>query len=442
MLPDDRLPIVLVILDGLGDRPCDVLGGMTPAEAATTPVLDSLAARGASGVHVPFGPGRATSSERSHWALFGYEGVPFPGRTALEGLGTGARLPVGVPLLHLSLRAGEEVDGNVNITGRPDPVADAADEASLFAALDGRGHDGVEFSLLPLRVGERVLVAEGAVSHEISDSDPLFHHLHPWLQPLPLAEAADPTEAARTAAALERWLRDAWEVLRRHPVNLRRSDEGRALLSVPATKWASRLDGITPSFEQRTGLRGGAVTSSALYRGMARLLEMNGIDHPNAGQGDADDIARRLFLGENLLDDVDFVHIHTKAPDEAGHRKSPQLKQQVIEALDEGLAGLLDLADRAIVAVTGDHATPSVSSLLHSGDPTPFVVAGPGVRADDVSTFGERAGAAGSVGSIRAEDVLSLLASHANRPFFRGHRPGPWNTVALPGRPSPMTFIR
>jgi len=62
-LDDDRLPVVLVVLDGLGDRPVPDLGGGTPSEAADTPVLDALAARGASGWHLPFGWGLAPSSE-------------------------------------------------------------------------------------------------------------------------------------------------------------------------------------------------------------------------------------------------------------------------------------------------------------------------------------------------------------------------------------------
>lgn len=438
MTPDDRFPIVLVILDGLGDRACEELDGRTPAEAAATPILDSLAARGVSGVHIPFGPGRATSSERSHWAMFGYEGLAFPGRAALEGLGSGSTPPVDVPLLHLALRSGEEVDGSVRITGRADPSADAADEALLFADLVGRVHDGITFGLLPLRVGERVLVAEGAVSHEISDSDPLFDHLHPWMRPLPLAGAADRAEADRTARALERWLCESRELLVRHPVNRRRQDEGRPPLTVPVTKWASRLNGSTPSFEQRTGLRGAAVTSSALYRGLARLLGMTAVDQTTVGHDPAADIASRVAAGKGLLAEADFVHVHTKAPDEAGHRKTPRGKQQVIEALDEGLAGLLRLADEAIVAVTGDHATPSVSSLLHSGDPTPLVVAGPGVRPDPIEAFGEGTATGGAVGPIIARDVLPLLAGHANRPFFRGHRPGPWDSIALPASPPPM----
>jgi hypothetical protein len=68
-LDDDRLPIVLVILDGLGDRPIPELGDRTPAEAAHTPHLDALARAGASGWHLPFGWGLAPASERAHWAV-------------------------------------------------------------------------------------------------------------------------------------------------------------------------------------------------------------------------------------------------------------------------------------------------------------------------------------------------------------------------------------
>ena len=103
-LEDDALPIVLVVLDGLGDLAGP--DGRTAAEAAHTPNLNRLAVRGLCGVHVPFGPGRAASSERAHWAMFGFGDVPFVGRAALELAGTGRPVPERVPLWHLALRKG------------------------------------------------------------------------------------------------------------------------------------------------------------------------------------------------------------------------------------------------------------------------------------------------------------------------------------------------
>ena len=48
---------VLLILDGLGDRPVAALGGRTPLEAAHTPVLDRLASAGSYGLMDPIGQG-------------------------------------------------------------------------------------------------------------------------------------------------------------------------------------------------------------------------------------------------------------------------------------------------------------------------------------------------------------------------------------------------
>jgi 2,3-bisphosphoglycerate-independent phosphoglycerate mutase len=437
MTPDDRLPIVLVILDGLGDRACDVLGGRTPTEAARTPTLDALAARGANGVHIPFGRGVATSSEVSHWSMFGFEDVPFPGRAVLEAWGVGVEPPPHVPLFHLALRSGHPDGTAVRVSGRGG-AGDAAEAAILFDALRGRKYEGITFGLEPIRASECLLVAAGAGSHEVSDSDPIFEHIHPWMQPLPLAEAADVAEAARTAGALQRWLRDSRSILCAHPVNRARVGRGLQALDLPVTKWPSLFDDRLLSFEQQVGVRGGAVTSSALYRGLARALRMTHVDQATGVLPPDEDIAARLVLAEKMLAEADFVHVHVKAPDEAGHRKDPHAKRHVVERLDTGLEALLGLADRVVVAVTGDHATPSVGSTLHTGDPTPLLVAGPGVRADSVQVFGETSSQAGTLGGMRARELMPLLTGSANRPFFRGHRPGPHRSIALPHAPTPM----
>lgn len=435
---DDRLPVVLVILDGLGDRACPELGGRTPCEAAHTPVLDQLASQGTNAVHVPFGPGRATSSEFAHWSLFGFQRVAFPGRAAIEALGVGQSPPLATPLFHLALRAGELRDGSLWLGERAKRGRDEADAQALFGALQGRRRDGVRLDLLPLRTGECVLVAHGATSREVSDTDALFDHIHPWMRPSALTEAADPEAARAFACTLQQWLIESRAILAGHPVNRQRRRRGLAVLDVPVTKWASWIDPTAPSFLAQTGLRGAAVTDTALYRGLARLLDMRVADRTYDSDDPGADMRERLAMANGLLAEADFVHVHVKATDEAGHTKRPTFKQSVIEAIDAGLEPLLALADRAIVAVTGDHATPCVGSLLHSGDPTPFVVAGPGVCADSVRTFGERHALGGAGGRLAADDVLPLLAGLSNQPFFLGHRPGASKCIALPRAPEPM----
>lgn len=435
---DDRLPILLVVLDGLGDRACDELAGLTPCEAARTPNLDGLARRGLSGVHVPFGPGRATSSEFAHWALFGLGDLPFPGRAALEACGVGLVPPRATPLFHLALRAGEPREGRLFLGARARPRVDEESCRQLFAALEGRVAGGVRFELLPLRTGEAVLVARGAASCEVSDTDALFDHLHPWMRPRALAEARDPAAAARFAALLEDWLLEGRRILLGHPVNAARRRDGLPALDVAVTKWAGEIDPALPTFEAHVGMRGAAVTDTALYRGFARLLEMPFTDVPYDATDPGADMRLRLDAAAALLGRGGFVHLHVKATDEAAHTKDPRAKRDVIEAIDAGLEPLHAIAQRAVVAVTGDHASPSTGGLLHSGDPTPFVVAAPGLRPDAVAKFGERSALGGDAGRLAARDVLPYLAGLANRPFFLGHRPGARRTVALPDAPEPM----
>lgn len=438
MSDDDRLPIILVILDGLGDRGSDPLGGLTPCEAAATPVLDQLCKRGQSGVLVPFGPGRATSSERSHWSLFGFGDVPFPGRAALEALGVGLTPPHRTPLFQIALRQGDVRDGAVFLSHRAKRDRDEAEAEQLFNALDGRDSGGLRFEQMPLRCGERVLAIHGATTRDVSDSDSLFDHMHPWMRPRALSDADDPEAAAHVANVLQRWLCEGREILSNHAINAERIDRGVSALNTPVSKWASWIDPEMPSFEQQVGFAGAAVTDTALYRGLARICEMKSHDIAYDAKQPTDDMRRRLAAAAQLLEEASFVHVHVKATDEAGHSKRPKYKRDVIAATDAGLEPLLELSKKAVVAVTGDHATPSVGRIMHSGDPTPLVVAGPGIRSDHVDVFGERSTLTGELGRLGSDDVLPLLVGFANRPFFFGHRPGPWASHALPDNPEPM----
>src|SRR4029078_10782308 len=91
-------------------------------------------------------------------------------------------------------------------------------------------------------------------------------------------------------------------------------------------------------------------------------------------------------------------------------------------------AALVDLpVDRAIVCITGDHATPASPDVIHSGDPVPLLVAGPGVRADGVTEFGELPFAAGILGQLRGPDLMPVLLNAADRPLFLGSRRRPFD---------------
>jgi 2,3-bisphosphoglycerate-independent phosphoglycerate mutase len=383
------LPIVLVLLDGLGDRAHDVLGGRTAGEAATTPNLDALAARGSCGLLYGVGPGRAPSSEVAHWAMLGYRPDEFPGRAVFEALGWGQEVSAEHVFAYAALRPAVRRDDGWWLTGRPDPVRDAEQAVALVERCNGIEIDGLTFSLEHVWRGESVLRISGGADERVTDTDAFFRDRHPILRPRPLVPEA-----------CEQWSREVLRRLEGEPFN------------VITLKWFGRPR-VVPSFPERHGLSGSFAAESAFLRGLGRCVGLEPIE----AKLDLGLVAERLDAGDS------FVYVHDKRVDEAGHTKEPQMKQRAIEELDAELSLLP--TDRAIVCVTGDHATPASPEVIHSGDPVPLIVAGPGVRADAVMSFGELEAAAGILGQLRGSDLMPVLLNAADRPLFLGSRPTP-----------------
>src|SRR4030042_657212 len=87
---------MLIVMDGLGDRPIKELGNLTPLEAARTPNLDALAQRGISGMMNAIGIGLRPGSDTSHLAILGYDiDKYYTGRGTIEVAGLGMDLEAG-----------------------------------------------------------------------------------------------------------------------------------------------------------------------------------------------------------------------------------------------------------------------------------------------------------------------------------------------------------
>ena len=400
-------PIVIVLLDGLGDRAHEALGGRTGNEAAATPVLDALCARGSCGALYAVGPGRAPSSEVAHWAMLGYRPDEFPGRAVFEALGRGQNVSPGDVFAYAAVRPAERRDDGVWLTGRPDPERESELAEELVRRCDAIEIDGLTFSLTHVWRGEAILRVRGGADERVTDSDAFFRDRHPVLRPQPAAP-----EAERTARAAEAWTREV----------MSRLDGER--LNVITLKWWGRPRPV-PTFAQRHGVDGAFLAESAFLRGLAESVGLTPVEARETDDPVAD-LRQRVQRVHERLDDGDtFVFVHQKTTDAAGHTKDPHVKRDTIERLDDALTELP--LDRAIVCLTGDHATPASPEVIHSGDPVPFVVAGPGVRRDDVVEFGELTCARGILGHLRGPDVMPVLLNAADRPLFLGSRPTPFD---------------
>jgi 2,3-bisphosphoglycerate-independent phosphoglycerate mutase len=421
----EPLPILLVILDGMADRPYRELGGRTPLEAARTPAMDALAREGQSGFYYPLGPGRIPSTELAHFRIFGYGDHPFPGRACVEALGHGVPAEPDDAFSFLAPRRVERGPDSAFyvVGGYGEPVEQAP---AAYSALDGwtDKETGYRFEVFPLPSEEAILRIKGKASlvpcGEVTDSDPFFFTNLPVLRPRPLASASRPEEAAHTAAALNRFLLEAARKF------------GGPSKAGPKTLLVSKWTGTfvpLPSFPRLTGMAGASVASSGLFRGLARLIGLEFLGEPNG------DLARKLDRALRTLEsgEAEFVHVHTKVADEAAHAGDPALKVEVIEGLDRGMAALLELPlGRLALCVTSDHCTPVGGRTVHWGDSVPLVVRGPYVRVDGVDCYDERSAAQGGLGQLGAGDVLPYLLCQADRAHFKGARPTPEEVLGIP----------
>ena len=412
-------PIFVVLLDGLADRAHDSLGGRTPNEVADTPNLDRLATNGSCGLIYGVGPGRAPSSEIAHWAMLGFTPEEFPGRAVLEAVGNGQVVDREHVFAFAALRPAERRDDGLWLTGRPSKSGDdESDAAELLAACAETDVDGFRFELTHVGRGEAIARISPSADDRVTDSDAFFKDWYPVLRPQALVPEAEPT-----ARAAEAWTRQTMELLASHAVNERRAADGLPVLNVITLKWWGRPR-ENPTFTERHGLRGSFLGDSKFLLGLAETIGLEPRYVPETDDPPGD-LRARIELGRRRLDEGDtFVFSHLKATDMAGHTKDPATKQRTIEALDAVLGDLP--TDRAIVCVTGDHATPTYPNVIHSGDPVPFLVAGPGVRADAVQRFGELDCAAGILGQLRGRDMMPVLLNAADRPLFLGSRPTPF----------------
>lgn len=428
---------ILLLLDGLGDRSFPEFDHRTPLQAAHTPTLDALAKGGINGLFHASRQGIALPSENAHFAMFGYDPDDFPGRGALEALGAEIPLePDDVALLAHLVEVREENGGL--ILQRDLPEIDPDERKELVAAIGHYQTRDISIEFIPTGGLFGILVLRGPVSVHITDTN------HMWEgRPLPEVEAwqecGEPEMAEKTARALKNYLLWAYAQLQSHPVNKRRLEQNRDPINFLVTQRAGRLKRVVP-MQERYGLRGLSIASGMVYWGLSRFLGLE-VRKVEDTQDPGADLAARLALARQALDDFDFIHVHTKAPDQAAHSKSPWRKLEVIEALDRGIAHEIEILlddPKNLLVVTSDHSTPSGGTLIHSGEPVPVTFIGEGVRRDEVKRFDEVAAAAGALGQVRGKDLVYLILNYLDRAKLTGIMDTPVDQPYWPGNYRPF----
>jgi len=402
----DRGKILLLIFDGLGDRPVAELGRRTPLQAASKPNLDWFAAQGITGRLDPIAPGIPAGSDTSHLALFGYDPREvYTGRGPFEAAGVGIAIRPGDIAFRANFCTVDE-EGRV-VDRRAGRIREGT--AELAIAIDGMrlGDVDVLFRAGTEHRGALVLRGPG-LSPAVTDTDPHAEGER-VLESRSLDEAA-----TKTATVVNRLTKEIPRLLGDHGVNRarRRADER------PANMVVLRGAGVVPKLTplgEKYRLKAAGVVGVGLIKGICRAVGMDVLDVPGATGGLDTDMGAKAHAALAALRTNDFVVVHVKAADICGHDGRAKEKVHVVERIDRMMAMIRsDIPPDVVLAATADHATP-VELRDHSGDPVPLLLFGPTVLPDGVKQFDETAVMVGGMGRIRGTDLLPILLDAVNR---------------------------
>jgi 2,3-bisphosphoglycerate-independent phosphoglycerate mutase len=301
-------------------------------------------------------------------------------------------------------------------------------------------HQGVRLRFHPTKGLFGVLVLSGKdLDPRVTDSNPMRDGRY-LSAVVPREEVASDPAARCTAEALTAYLRFAHRTLAPLPLNAERAARGEPPLNGLVCQRAGKLKPVTP-FARRFGMNGVSLASGAVFRGLAAYLGMTFVKAPETGDAEADMLDRLATARKLLAGGADFVHLHTKAPDEAAHTKDPVAKLNVIEALDRalgrGLGPMLDDPD-VLTVVTADHSTPSSGQLVHSGEPVPLTFCGEGVRRDNLPHFDEVTAARGALGPVRGTELMACILNALDRCRLAGIHDTPGAIDYWPGDYEPF----
>jgi len=398
--------ILVVIMDGLGDRAVKQLGYRTPLQVAKKPNLDWFAQNGSTGCMDVIGPGIRPGSDTSHLALLGYDPYEvYTGRGPFEAAGVGLVGQGGDIAFRCNFAT---VDGSMNVLDRRAGRIKEPDTTELVAALDGLKVNGLEAIVKDATEHRAVLLLRGeGLDPHVTDADPhataTVHRSEPMVP-----------QAKRTADAVNEFVKRSFEILDHHPVNERRRKEGNPAANILLPRGAGLFPDIQP-FEGKWGMTASCVAGVSLIKGICRVCGLEIVDAPGGTGGLDTDMESKARTAIRELGRKDFVIMNVKASDIASHDGDHNRKIEVIERLD-GMARIIreELPEGSAVAFAADHCTP-VERMDHSGDPVPLCIYSESTIKDGSRSYDEVTCSHGGIGRIRGKDLLPILIDKVDR---------------------------
>jgi 2,3-bisphosphoglycerate-independent phosphoglycerate mutase len=401
---------VIFLIDGMADYPLEELDGKTPLEAADTPFIDGLAKKAEFGTFFSLPEGFPTSSDVANMSVLGWDLAKYyTGRGAIESYGAGIPLDDDMVAFRMNL---------ITVTDK------TLEDYSAGHISEPEAEEIIEFlqsklenEFIKIRKGvsyRHLLYLKGKeYSPDVYYAKPDSSHGLEWEELLPRALNDD---ARLTAQILRDLIFRSKELLKDHPVNQKRTAEGKnpANLIWP---WSGGRKPAMPSFSEMYGKKGAIISAVDVILGIGRLGQMDSV-RPLGATGFIDtNYENKALAAVELLRKNDFVYVHIEAADECAHLGDLKNKIRAIEDCDKRLIRVFfdeyskNFKDGLRVMVLPDHPVP-IKLRKHTREMVPFIISGEGVLPDSsIQSYSERNCLRGKYTGLKSRELMDLLFS-------------------------------
>ena len=359
---------VIVLGDGMADRPIEALGNKTPLEYADTPAMDKLSKLSEVGLVHTIPEGMKPGSDTANLSVIGYDPKKYyTGRSPLEALSIGVDMKdtdVAIRCNIVTLSYDDKPYEEKTIIDHSSGEISTEDAAVLLEAVKKELEDDMFKYYAGTSYRHLTIWDKGQVTELTPPHDVLGRVIGEYLPAQP---------------ELREMMKKSYDILANHPINKARMEKGLN----PANSiwfWGAGTKPCVTSFEEKNHKKGAMISAVDLLKGIAvgakmKVIEVEGADgtlHTNY-EGKA-----QAAVDVLLKEGYDFVYVHVEAPDEMGHQGRVERKVQAIQYLDERVIKpvyeqLKSSGEPFRMLVLPDHPTP-ICVRTHTSEPVPYML--------------------------------------------------------------------
>ncbi len=378
---------IILVGDGMGDRPLEELEQKTPLEAAKTPNMNFIAEKGRVGITSMIPSRMAPASDVANLSILGYNPRKYyTGRGPLEAANIGIEMKDDEVAFRCNLVTVSEermVDYSAGHISNEEARILINELSARMGTKDIRFYAGVSYRHLVIFKCKQKDELKGLM--KIKCTPP--HDITGRKMKRFLPKKGD------CADFIMRLMEDSKGILANHEVNKVRVD----LKENPANMiwlWGQGPRPFMPGFSELHKVEGSIISAVDLIKGIGKIIGLKVIDVPGATGYYDTNYKGKAEAALASLKDKDFVFVHVEAPDEAGHNGELREKITAIERFDKFVVGTVlehfkNSGEEFRVLVLYDHATP-LSIRTHAKDPVCFAMYGTDIEQDEIMYFNEK----------------------------------------------------